>query len=412
MCYRKKKRLNPIKPENRTGFDKYCIKTPCCTCPSCRKQRANGWLVRAFFEFCGNDRQAFFLSLDFDNEHLPTYKGQACFDSEIMKKFLKRLRSYIGKFRYFYATDFGGFLKRPHYHLICLPENSFSTEDFFSLVKKSWQQGHYTNVECIDSVQHNRLKALQYVTSYATKDITFDLDQTFKDLPMRYRPRTQASKGFGARALEEGIISPETLLNQESVSLPIGQNGKLVKFPIPRYYELKWCYERHYDVKTRITKLTKNELGVQLAKIRHNTDYVHFIKSLVASRWSDIDKMEFYSDYFSRPWRQVVSDCFEDFEDFKEFVYYRPFIRRSSSSHRYATTLTGDDEFYRPNWNYYDRICTWYEKYKSELDEVKCKLETEKLIQYAKIRARKKLERDPNKVLYLRRKNFDFSLLN
>lgn len=122
--------------------------------------------------------------------------------------------------------------------------------------------------------------------------------------------------------------------------------------------------------------------------------------------------MAFYSEYFSRPWRQVVGDCFEDFEDFKEYCYYRPFIRRSSSTHRYATTLTGDVELYRPNWNYYERICVMYERYKQELDDVKCKVETEKLVQGAKVRARKKLERNPNLVRYLRRKNFDFSLLN
>lgn len=272
MCYKKTKRVNPIKPDHRTGFDKYTIKTPCCTCPSCRKVRAQGWLVRAFFEFEGNNRQAYFFSLDFDNEHLPTYKGVACFDSEIIKKFLKRLRNHIGSFRYFYATDYGGFLKRPHYHMICLPDKRFESGEFFKIVKAAWQQGHYTNVEAIESVHQSKLKALQYVISYASKDITFSLDQDYKDLPIRYRPRTQASKGFGLRALEEGVITPVVLLKQQPISLPLGKNGQLLKFPIPRYYEMKWCYDSEWKSDKLKTEIKKNSLGIQLAKIRHNTD--------------------------------------------------------------------------------------------------------------------------------------------
>lgn len=411
MCYRKTRRRNPVMEENRTCFDKFTIKTPCCSCPSCRRVKANDWLVRSYFEFLGNHRQAFFVSLDFDDEHLPMIDGQPCFDSQIMRKFLKRLRNTIGSFRYFYSTDFGGFLKRPHYHIIILPSCRFTLPEFFSAIKKTWQQGHYTNVECVDSVHNDKLKALQYVVSYSTKDITFTLDKDIKNLEARFRPRVQASKGFGLRALEEGIITPEMIKAGKEISLPVGRNGKLVKFPIPRYYEMKYCYD-YYINESGQSRLRKNEFGVEVSIARHNADYVHYLKSIFASRWSDVDSLEHYNEYFSLSWRNLLSDVFDNFEDFKEFVYYRPFIRRFSSSGRVATTLTGDDEFYRPAWHYYESVCQVFDKYKASLDAVRCKIETDELVRAAKFRARRKLQRNPRLVRYLRYKNFDFSLLN
>ena len=67
MCYQKRRVKNPVKPEHMTGFDKTYIKAPCGHCPSCRKVKTNDWLVRSYFEFLGNENQAFFITLTFDN---------------------------------------------------------------------------------------------------------------------------------------------------------------------------------------------------------------------------------------------------------------------------------------------------------------------------------------------------------
>ena len=201
MCYCKKKLKNRVLPEHLTGFDKIYIKAPCGTCPSCRKVKSNDWVVRSYFEFLGNHSQAFFLSLDFDNEHLPTYKGTPCFDSEIMKHFLMRLRYYLGKFRYLYATDYGGLLKRPHYHLILLPVRPYNIADVVKAVSSSWICGSHSNIEQVQSVNNDKIKAIKYVAGYTTKDISFQLSDDNRDMPSRFRPRVQASKGFGLRAL-------------------------------------------------------------------------------------------------------------------------------------------------------------------------------------------------------------------
>lgn len=412
MCYKKKFLKNPVKPENVSGFDKYTIKVPCCQCPSCRRVKANGWLVRSYFEFLGNHRQAFFLSLDFDNEHLPLYKGQPCFDSQIMSKFLKRLRMALGSsFRYLYATDYGGFLKRPHYHMIVLPDKRFSPSFFFDAVRRTWQQGHYTNIEVIDSVNNDKLKALQYVVSYSTKDVTFSLDRQFRgdpDFKLRFRPRVQASKGFGLRALEECVITPDMLLSGKPVSLPVGKNGKLVEFPVPRYYEMKLCYDYYWDDEG--SHLRKNQFGVDVAKSRHNVDYLHFLKEFAVSRYLPVDAIEEYKSIFgTRPWSVTMQECYDNYEDFKLFVYYRPFIK-SYNLEWVSTTISSDLPFAR-SWYRYEMICHLYDVYKQKLYDVQNEIETQELIKSAKRRAIKKLERNPGLVRYLRYKHYDFNQL-
>ena len=120
-CYRPRYICNSVLPENRTGFDKAYIKVSCGQCPACRKRRSNDWFFRSYWEYVlGHYNSAFFVSLDFDNEHLPIYKGKPCFDSELMKSFLKRLRSKVPQFRMLYTSEYGGFLRRPHYHMIVL----------------------------------------------------------------------------------------------------------------------------------------------------------------------------------------------------------------------------------------------------------------------------------------------------
>lgn len=414
MCYKKKNIKNPIRPDHLTGFDKVHLNVPCGTCPACRKVRSNDWLVRSYFEFLDNHRQAFFCSLDFDNVHRPSFNGKPCFDSEIMKKFLKRLRKQIGSFRYFYSTDFGGFLKNPHYHIIVLPEKRFTESSFFFHIRKTWQQGSYQNVESIDCVNHNRLKAIQYVVSYSTKDVTFNVDEYYKEcdefnkIPMRFRPRCQASKGFGLRALELGTINPDTLLSNSTIALPVGKNGKLVQFAVPRYYEMKYCYDYSWNKKELKAELTKNALGIEVAKSRHNNNYIYFIKDLFSSRWLDVSK---YVDYqFNHSWYNVVTDVLSDLDDFKEFAYVRPFIR--SNLNGFITDTLSDTPYFRPNWLYFEQVSQTYESYKKHFNDIQCQIEFEKMIKNAKFRAMKRLERKPSLYRYLEHKNFDFSQLN
>lgn len=402
-------------PEHRSGFDKTFIKAPCCCCPQCRKKKSNDWQVRAYYEFFDNHRQCFFVTLDFDDFHLPHYKGKPCFDSDKMREFFAKLRYRIGPFRYFYASDNSGLLARPHYHVMILPEKHIDKAAFMSAVVQSWRFGSHEDIELIPSVHGDKLGALKYIAGYTAKDITFSLDKEFQDLPMRYRHRVQASKHFGEAPLHDGRITREMLLKGQRLALPIGKNGALVQLPIPRYYEIKLAYDYTWHSELMKAELKKNDFGVQLAKARHNGDYVYFIKSLFSSRLNDFSK--YYKpdnwNFHIPTWYHAVMHALEDFEDFKEFVYYRPFL---VGSFRSFSTMFYDsvrnEHLYRPRWSFYLQVCSCYECFKNDLNEVQCKIESEELIRRAKLRALSSLKRNPQKYTYLRKKNFDFSKLN
>lgn len=429
MCYVKRGIKNPVSEEHKCGFDKTYLKVPCGCCPSCRTVKSNDWQVRCYYEFVDNHSQAFFVTLDFDDAHLPSYNGVPCFDSELMKQFFKNLRNRIGKFRYFYASDNAGFLKRPHYHTIILPEDNFSKVDFLKYVEQSWKNGSHEDVELLPSVSNDKLKALKYVSGYVNKDITYNLDKEFQDIPKRYRHRVQASKHFGEKPLHDGRITKDMLLHGVPVTLPIGKNGTLVSLPIPRFYEMKLAYDTTWLKDKYRTEVKKNEFGVQLAKARHNGRYVYLIRLFFASRHNDFSLPDDCA-YNLKNWYDAVTRCFDDFDDFKEFVYFRDFLVSNNSSVRYFTPTKGHkslwpsswtdiyydsirkEYFYRPRWRFYHYVLDeLFQSYMDKTARVQCQIEVSRLIERAKARARSELKRNPRKLQYLRRKNFDFSQL-
>lgn len=415
MCYKKRKLKNRILADHRSGFDKEYIKVPCGTCPACRKVKSNDWLVRSYFEFLENEHQAFFVSLDFDDEHLPRWFGIPCFDSEIMKHFLYRLRNTIGSFRYFYATDYGGLLRRPHYHIVIIPEKEILLPVFSSVIRDKWQQGRHSDIELLPCVDHNKLKAVEYVCSYSSKDITWDTEifkkVSDKPIPPRFRPRCQASKGFGLRAFENGLIKSEDFLKDGVVGLPIGKNGKIVSFPIPRYYEMKLCYDYSWDKVNKKASLIKNDFGVEVCKHRHNRCYDYQFKTFVSSKLIDIHNRKFFTDtiFSGQLWSEVVDNCLVDMDDFKEFIYYRPFI----SYHNGNTVFDSvrNDVLCRPSWTYYEAAFSAFEQFQQEINDVQCEISINRLVDSAKRKARKRIEDNIGLYRHLQNVGFDFSKL-
>lgn len=417
MCYKKRIIKNPVTEDHKTGFDKVRLVCKCGRCPACRKERSDSWFVRSYYEFLGNERQAFFASLDFNNLWLPRYQGIPCFDSERMSSFLKVLRQRIGKFRYFYATDYGGFLKRPHYHIMIIPDKYIDEVKFFVELDKAWKYGSHTRIDVIRSVAGNKLKAIQYICGYATKDVTFDVkdfeerDKNNEKMPMRCRPRVQASKGWGMQAIQSGVIDKDFLLNKIKIGLPVGKNGEEVFFSIPRYYEMKFCYDYTWHKDEQKAELKKNEFGTKLDLVRHNGRYVYLIRKFFASRHDNIS-VDFHhiKDTPSRRWYDIVVDTLSDFEDFQEYIYYRPFIEYSSRAGYYRDTLRYVD-LYRPSWHRYEAVLQVFEDWQKVLDDSEYQISMHRLIESAKARARQKIRNNPQLRRYLNYKNFDFSKL-
>lgn len=94
----------------------------CGQCVGCRISRSQEWMIRCVHEAQMHDDNCF-LTITFDDEHLPEDKSISVRDIQL---FMKRLRKKMGtKLRFFACGEYGNpspgeqdRLGRPHYHLL------------------------------------------------------------------------------------------------------------------------------------------------------------------------------------------------------------------------------------------------------------------------------------------------------
>jgi len=108
--------------------EKLKMQLPCGKCAFCIQKTINAWVLRLSHEM-EVSTSAFFLTLTYDDEHLPE-------DEELSKRdlqlFIKRLRKKNPGIRYFAIGEYGTERGRPHYHAVI-----FNLVDL-DLVSSSW----------------------------------------------------------------------------------------------------------------------------------------------------------------------------------------------------------------------------------------------------------------------------------
>lgn len=472
-CLCKNRFRNPIQRKDRTPFDKYTIQAGCGTCAGCNKRKQNDWLVRAYFEYMSKPTIAFFVSLDFDEQHIPQYNGMNCFDSELMSSFFETLRRVLPPFRYLYSSHLGEALQRPHYHVMFFFDaGSIDWLTFFEAIQKYWKYGNHTDVSKMRSVRDNPLSGVEYCTKYTTRDRKAALYFKIHNFPKKNRPRTFASVGFGAqcmdpkefnsdRLIKQGVIFNETptitrnfILNNSLVYLDIKKDGVLVPFAIPRYYELKLMYDYKYLSDEKKVDLRKNEYGKELQKIRHNANYINLYTEFRNSRTLKIHEDKYTSliyqhvfpdsPYNGVQWQDVVNDVMQDDEKFWDFckVYsllefdmkgyayerYRP-LRFSSKqinplpgrlSGYYYHAASGDpdpyhpvlDEFFGSEIDCYIYAVSYYLIWKDVHNHRLAEFEDWKAAENTKVKIKQRCRDDVSYYWHLRRKGFKFYKLN
>ena len=88
---------------------------PCGRCTGCRIDRSIEWAIRCSHEASLYESNVF-LTLTYDNEHLPM---DGSLNVVHFQQFMKRLRKSYGEgVRYYHCGEYGGKTNRPHYHAI------------------------------------------------------------------------------------------------------------------------------------------------------------------------------------------------------------------------------------------------------------------------------------------------------
>jgi len=203
MCYYPSKLTVKREWGGNTPTPPYVI-VPCGRCHECRMARARAWQFRFMVE---REKwlHSFFITLSYDDEHLPYYcidadgeikrhpdlsqKYQRLFrtlDKRSIQLIFKRLRNDypLFEFKYYLIGEYGERFGRPHYHLLlfCNKDESFIDE----LLLKYWDKGNYVISDLI-------AERMIYVTKH---HIGFDFN--YEGNSIVEKPFRIMSKGIGS----------------------------------------------------------------------------------------------------------------------------------------------------------------------------------------------------------------------
>ena len=209
------------------------VKVPCGQCIECRLEYARGWAVRCVNEMrMWPDSGSSFLTLTYDNEHLPAGNTLVLDD---LQRFMKRLRHVTGPSLRFYACgEYGETFGRPHYHVLLL-NYAVKERKFHSRSKRG--DAWYTSAELsrLWTAGHSLVgdvtfESCAYVTSYVAGKITGE----------------RAAAHYGGRCPEFSTMSSQPGLGSSYIQkygAEVLRRGSVVlngfEGKIPRFYDVK-----------------------------------------------------------------------------------------------------------------------------------------------------------------------------
>lgn len=211
----------------------------CGRCIGCRLNSANAWAVRCVHEASLHEFNSF-VTLTYDDEHLPQYGSLNYRDFQL---FLKRLRKRIGTpIRFYMCGEYGEQFDRPHYHALlfgCRFSDASLSNSIYSkmpiyrsaVLESLWPFGH-------SSIGEVNMSTAQYCAKYTLKKIYGD---KARDHYVRLVPSTgeivSIEPEFSRMSLKPGIgfgwlekFGPD-VWNWDNVVI----DGKIM--PVPKYYD-------------------------------------------------------------------------------------------------------------------------------------------------------------------------------
>lgn len=242
----------------KDGYSDLPVEVPCGQCIGCRLERSRQWAVR-----CVHEAQLYedncFITLTYDNEHLPDDLSVNVRDFQL---FMKRLRKRFPgkKIRFFHCGEYGETCRccdnqefnctcseytagpgRPHYHA-CLFNIDFEDKVLFrekngvklytsEVLQSLWPYG-YTTVGDVT------FDSAAYVARYITKKITGDqADAHYQKINVRTGEICTLKPEYTTMSRRPGIGKAWWDLYKHDVYPDdfIAINGKEVK--PPKYYE-------------------------------------------------------------------------------------------------------------------------------------------------------------------------------
>lgn len=256
----------------------------CKQCVGCRLENARQWAIRIMHEASLTPDNNSFITLTYDNQHLPQDKS---LDKKHFQDFMKRFREKFApkKIRFFHCGEYGEKYGRPHYHAIIF-NHSFDDKYQWKLsnglplyrspsLESLWTFGH-------SSVGAVTFESASYVARYVMKKVTGDLaDIHYLDLDtgvIKQPEYTTMSRrpGIARKWIEqymEDTYKNDSVIMRKRELQPPKYYDKIFQLEHPELFEnVKATRAKQAEIllpkKDRTPSRLKDRLKVKLAQLK------------------------------------------------------------------------------------------------------------------------------------------------
>lgn len=203
-----------INPQGRQAW-------ACGRCPACRINRTRDWTTRLILELERPGSRAFFLTLTYDDDHLPPGCNLSKIHVQHWIRYIRR-KIPLKSLRYFVCGEYGEKRGRPHYHALLFVNTDLADPvSVCAVAVEKWSHGNVdvdtrpVTAACID-----------YVASYLVKGY-YDI----RTIAGREKPFRLTSPGHGGYAYDYLTSQPRGLPKE------IAYYDKVL--PVPKYIRRK-----------------------------------------------------------------------------------------------------------------------------------------------------------------------------
>lgn len=254
------------------------IEIPCGRCIGCRLAYSRQWADRCMLELKYHE-QSWFVTLTYDNEHLPLNEcideetGEIGVSATLCKRdfqlFMKRLRKnykYDNRIMYFCAGEYGSQTFRPHYHAIIfglklddltLYKQAEDGYNYYNseFLTKTWGKGHVVVGKC-------NWDTCAYTARYIMKKQYGDAAVVYKKYNILPEFTLMSRKpAIGLKYYED---NKEVIFDSDFIYVGTDEGSRPIR--PPRYYERK--YEMDFPEEYQDMKGERKVIQEDLKKIK------------------------------------------------------------------------------------------------------------------------------------------------
>lgn len=255
--------------------DGIAYKVPCAKCGFCLANKRSQWMFRIYHEMRNQMYPGWFLTLTYDEKHVPRREGALSLRFRDVQLFFKRLRKLKYYVKYVAVGEYGTETLRPHYHILLW------TDCTCDVLQEQWKSSKDNSI--FGSIHFGVLNMQS--SMYALKYVI----QPKYHVQNTERPRAQFSKGIGISYLgtdyRSGQAMYEYLQNSDILTILDGQ-----KVSVPRYYRLKILTAHQRKILCHETKARKKEeetreaIALSLRGVPNPADYLYAIRAEQSKR--------------------------------------------------------------------------------------------------------------------------------